>query len=112
MFRSGEMRWFFRGELPPAASDWFASDGYAKPEPARVDDYLLLPACDTASVKLREGRFEVKAQTGAPQAANYEHGIAGYRDTWVKWSGKVGDPGLLVELFIREEDRWLSIELP
>ncbi len=110
MFHSGEMRWFFRGARPSAAMEWFERDGYGRPEPARVDNYLLLPGCPTASVKLRSGRFEVKAQTGAPQAADFDHGIAGFRDTWVKWSSKVGDPDLMRELFVREDEHWVSVE--
>ena len=110
MFRSGEMRWFFRGEMPPAASNWFGEDRAGKREPARVDDYLLLPGCRTTSVKFREGRFEVKAQTGGPKEASYEHGIAGYQDTWIKWSSEVGDPELMRDVFVREEDRWVKIE--
>ena len=110
MFHSGEMRWFLRGELPPGTRDWFENDGSGECEPPRVDDYLVLPHCRTASLKSRDGRIEFKARTGAPQATSYDHGIAGYRDTWVKWSSKAGDRDDMDKLFVHEEDQWLSVE--
>lgn len=110
MFHSGEMRWFFRGELPPEVRHWFEQHGDGRTEPSRVDDYLVLPHCRTAGIKFRGGRIEFKAQTGTPQATTCENAVSGYRDSWVKWSSKVGDPGYLNELFVREEDRWLSVE--
>lgn len=110
MFHSGEMRWFFRGEPPHEARDWFENRGCGRSEPARTDNYLVLPGCRTAGVKLRGGRLEIKARTGAPEAADYANGISGYRDTWVKWSSPTGDSDYLGKLLLRAEDRWLSVE--
>lgn len=110
MFHSGEMRWFSRGEMPAEFKDWFEDSGHGAPAPSRVDEYLVLPRCPTASIKFRDGRIEFKAQTGPPQAASYDNGIAGYRDAWVKWSSKVGHPDDLNDLFVQEGDRWLSVE--
>ena len=110
MFHSGEIRWFFRGEMQQEIADWFEERGHGTTEPSRVDDYLVLAHCRTAGIKFRGGRIEFKTQTGPAQVASYDNGIAGYRDTWVKWSSKVGDPDYLNDLFVREEDRWLSVE--
>ncbi|MBN1660201.1 MAG: hypothetical protein JXA93_17510 [Anaerolineae bacterium] len=63
IYPTAEVRWFWPGEIPPAVLGWLA--GWPVPsesQPARVDYYARLPAGmrETASMKLREGRLEVK----------------------------------------------------
>ena len=90
-------------------ADWFAAGSMGVSAPERTDDYLLLPGCSTTSVKLREGRFEVKVITGEPEALTWSETIAGTRDTWVKWSRMVSDPGTLGELTGGDDARWARI---
>ena len=91
MYRSTEVRWFFAGELPDAVRAWFDKGDLVRREPERTDEYIRLPDCRTASLKIREGRFEVKAQTRAPEAVTYTDYVEGLRDSWIKWSSNVID---------------------
>ncbi len=109
MFRSGEIRWFLRGESPNELHRWFEVGKLGRSEPERTDEYLRLPDCETASVKLRDGKFEVKAQTRSPERVEYAGGIRGSRDTWVKWSSSAGDADQFRSQFVRAEDDWLYI---
>jgi len=63
VYPTAEVRWFWPGEVPRAVLDWLS----AWPVPPevqapRVDRYARLPAgtAETVSLKLREGRLEVK----------------------------------------------------
>jgi len=109
MYRSAEVRWFFRGRLPGDVQLWFEAGGLATTEPQRTDDYLFLPGCVTTSVKLREGRFEVKALTQSPSAITYRNGISGLRDAWVKWSSARIDIDTSNRLAGSADDRWISV---
>ena len=77
--------------------------------PGRSDEYLLLPGCSTTSVKLREGRFEIKVITGISELHTWSDRIEGARETWVKWSRKVSSPEALQELTSGEDDRWIRV---
>lgn len=81
IINSVEVRWFFPGNSPgkgrsisPPSNvkQWFnrGSDLVWLPK-ERTDSYLLLPGCETTSVKRREGRFEVKAIRGGSEAVNF-----------------------------------------
>ncbi len=109
MYISGEIRWFFEGRLPADVRDWFESPGRGIREPRRSDDYLLLPGCTTAGVKLREGRLEIKALTRPPVPASYANRVSGLKDGWIKWSRKADDARLLRDILIGEEDTWISV---
>ncbi len=109
IFISAETRWFFPGQVPEAMADWFACSSVEASSPERTDDYLLLPGCSTAGVKLREGHFEVKAITGPSEVYSWSDDIAGKRDTWVKWSVKVSEPRLLAELSAGDDATWLPV---
>jgi hypothetical protein len=109
MYHSAEVRWFFRGRLPGDMRLWFEATGLATTEPRRTDDYLLLPGCVTTSVKLRDGRFEVKALTQSPNSMTYCNGINGLRDAWVKWSSARIDIDTSNRLVGSADDRWISV---
>ncbi len=99
MLHTAEVRWFFTGELPVAARDWFCQD--ARPpeaQPARVDHYL--PLADAAlGVKVREGRVEIKQRQSAPRRERYHAEAVGYAARWAKWSfGMTADANSLVSL--------------
>jgi len=109
MYHSTEVRWFLEGPLPDEMRLWFETGGSAKTEPQRTDEYLFLPGCETTSVKLREGRFEVKALTQPPVSVPCRHGISGFRDAWVKWSSARIDKDTSSRLAGRAEDRWIAV---
>jgi hypothetical protein len=109
MYHSAEVRWFFRGRLPGDMRLWFEAGRLAPTEPQRTDDYLLLPGCVTTSVKLRDGRFEVKALTQSPSSMTYRNGISGLKDAWVKWSSVRIDIDTGNRLIGGAEDRWISV---
>lgn len=109
MYHSTEVRWFFEGPLPDDMRLWFKAGGLVKTELQRTDEYLVLPGCVTTSVKLRDGRFEVKALKQRPCSVTYRHGISGLRDAWVKWSSARIDNDASSRLVGREEDRWISV---
>ena len=109
MFHSAESRWFFEGPVPVAVRDWFAAGGAGEPEPARTDDYLLLPGCATTGVKLREGNLEIKAMTCTSEPVAYAGGVRGYQDGWVKWSCSAGDAEALRRTLGASGDRWAAV---
>lgn len=60
---------------------------FLKAEATRTDEYLLLPGALTTGVKLRQGRFEIKALTAGPTSCSLPEGRGeGKQDQWVKWS--------------------------
>lgn len=75
----------------------------------RTDEYLVLPGCSTTSVKLREGRFEIKVMTGEPEPLSWSETIAGTCDTWVKWSRTVSDARVLDELTGGDDAQWVRV---
>ena len=91
MYDSGEARWFFHGAGQAAAERWITDSALAERKDERIDQYLVLPGCSTTGIKVREGNFEVKAQTSPTEPATWSENIAGARDTWVKWSRAAGD---------------------
>ncbi len=109
MYISGEIRWFFEGALPSGVSEWFESPGKGVSEPQRTDEYLLLPGCQNTSVKLRNGRFEVKSLTQTPLPASYSNRVSGLKDGWIKWSRKAHDEQALREFAIGDEDTWIPV---
>ena len=108
MFHSAEIRWFVEGSPEPILEDWFRRSDLLSIEEPRTDSDLLLPGCTTTGVKLREGRFEVKAQTSPPEPVQYENGISGVRASWVKWSSDVTGAELLRSQ--SDEETWVQVE--
>lgn len=106
---TAEVRWFFRGAPPEDVRQWFRRGDLWAPQPTRVDEYLVLPGCTTAGMKLREGRFEVKAQTVAPVGAEYPGGVCGYRDGWVKWSRYIGNAAQVRSFLLAGDEEWVKV---
>lgn len=62
------------------------ADPFVKKEKDRSDKVLLLiPNSDTASVKQRQGKLEVKALVAGPRPFS-QGAVVGRVDQWVKWS--------------------------
>jgi hypothetical protein len=106
VYYSGEARWFFQGEASHAARHWITAGDLSDPAPERVDQYLVLPGCSTTGVKIREGNFEVKAQTSPPEPVTWNERIAGSRDTWVKWSRAMQDTATFTDRIQSGERVW------
>lgn len=108
MFHTAEMRWFLEGRPPPIVSNWFADSSLHREEDPRIDTYLVLPGCTTCGVKIRQGHFEVKAQTSPPEPVVYDNGITGRRSAWVKWSSGLAGAQLLQEQ--QGPETWIQVE--
>ena len=108
MFHTAEIRWFLEGGPTDDVQDWFASAALAEEEDARIDSYLLLPGCPTCGVKIRQGHFEIKAQTRPPVAVSFANGIAGQRAAWVKWSSGLAGAQLVQEQ--QGPESWVQVE--
>lgn len=109
MLATTELRWFFRGEVPSRMAGWIRHGELWRRQPERVDQYLEVPGCAVAGVKLREGRLEVKVQTAAPTAMEYPGGVRGYRDAWVKWSRELGEAAPDRAFWSAAGERWIPV---
>jgi hypothetical protein len=70
--------------MPDNVLRWFGNS--LAVEECRDDVYLRLDECATTGVKLRQGHFEIKSLTVAPQTILLGRDIAGLYDSWIKWS--------------------------
>ena len=86
MLHTAEIRWFIAGTLSKELLNWFSAGHRPKIPTVQVHEYLLFPGCDTAGVKFREDRLEVKAKLGASQPLDLAMGIRGLREQWIKWT--------------------------
>jgi hypothetical protein len=89
VYPTAEVRWFFQGAMAPAVLAWFrGSEGPAEEEPTRVDCYLRRVG-DSLSIKLREGRVEVKQRYRRSGIVRFHPRVAGRVELWRKWSFEV-----------------------
>lgn len=85
MYRTKEMRWFFKKENKHLKS-WFAKQMQDfKSQPERTDIYLDVKCADV-NIKLREGNIEIKQRQQGPRARAQLSNICGYCEKWTKWS--------------------------
>lgn len=108
MFQTAEVRWFYPEPLPAHVIAWFCGKQSLEPQ-ERTDRYLIFPGCETVGVKVREGRFEIKALQGTGGIVRYAPHVTGRAECWVKWS--YGDPP--VEPWVRalqfERADWIDV---
>lgn len=83
---SAEIRWFQTGPIPTKLSKWFALQPLVEKEDARTDTYLVLLGSKAVGLKLREGRFEIKAEREPPREVTFTKDVTGYADAWTKFS--------------------------
>ena len=108
IWRSAEARWFISGALPDEVLRWFKAGQALDSEGVQVHEYLLFPDCQSAGVKLREGRFEIKAILAAAQPLSPDLAIKGRTDQWVKWS--LESEGLeSLDPTLHQSGRWLKV---
>ena len=92
MYKSREVRWFFKEENKQL-SDWFNSKGlYFLNTGPRTDYYYNLVSGEDSGIKLREGKIEYKHRVGASELNTLHHNCKGYFENWVKWSFNVDSP--------------------
>ena len=108
MWYTAEARWFIPETLPDAVLDWFRAGQALNSGGVQVHEYLLFPDCDSVGVKLRDGRFEIKAMRGASQPLSQDLGINGRTEQWVKWS--FASEGLqALDQALHQSGRWLKV---
>lgn len=108
MFHTAEIRWFLEGSPDNGVQAWFDVADMGREEDPRIDSYLLLPGCPTCGVKIRQGHFEIKAQTSPPESVSYDNGIKGKRAAWVKWSSGLAGAQLVQEQ--QGPETWVQVE--
>ena len=83
--RSLEVRWILPGQLESAVAGWFGR--FPVRMEYRQDSYLLDPALDGLSVKVRAGRaLEVKVYRGSRGVLEVTGRARGHIQSWQKWS--------------------------
>ena len=88
MLVSAELRWFERGRVPDAITQWFQQDelgDYLAPAEERVDVYLYLPGCEYMGIKLRQGRLEIKWRKAELGIVRFGDTLEGKAEKWGKW---------------------------
>lgn len=108
MFHTAEIRWFLKGAPVADVQSWFNKSELKRDEDPRIDSYLLLPGCTACGAKIRQGHFEIKAQTSPPEPVEFDNGIAGRRGCWVKWSSGLAGAQLLQEQ--QGPETWVQVE--
>ena len=96
IMHSAEVRWFFLGSIPEPTKTWFGTSEEQE-EPTRTDSYVVFPGCSGTSVKVREGKFEIKALRSGPKCIEAVRGIFGKIESWVKWSVELSQSDLTEE---------------
>jgi hypothetical protein len=87
VFPTVEVRWFYKGKVPPNVLAWFQQwDPRPDQQPHRVDHYLHLPDTVSLGVKWREGRLEVKQRRQQSRVVQFHEWAAGLVEHWRKWS--------------------------
>jgi hypothetical protein len=108
MFHSAEIRWFLEGSPADGVQSWFEDPSLGRDEGPRIDSYLVLPGCTTCGVKIRQGHFEIKAQTSAPEVVEFGNGVVGNRAAWVKWSSGLAGAQIVQER--QGPESWVQVE--
>ena len=108
MFHSAEARWFVPEVLRDEVLNWFRAGRPLDSQEAQLHEYLLFPGCDTVGVKLREGKFEIKAVLSKPRPLSRHLTVKGRMDRWVKWS--LASEGLKrIESDLHRSGGWLKV---
>ncbi len=103
-----EVRWFGRGEVPPAVVRWFAGcPGQAAAYPPRTDHYLWGTG-EALGVKLREGRLEVKPRLTVEGVVPFHPHMAGQVERWAKWSFPLAE-GYDALASVRTSAAWIAV---
>lgn len=92
MYTTIELRWFFPGFLPLAIVEWYEySAPTAETQDPRTDNYLNLFGTEKMSIKVREGRLEVKKRYRKVEFVKLHPNVTGHLENWRKWSVNLGE---------------------
>lgn len=109
VYPTAEVRWFGRGAVPAAVASWFRRFEHPPvEEPLRVDRYLRQVGTDSISVKVREGRLEVKQRGRAYGLLRFHKQVVGCVHLWRKWSFALAPD--LVSRAALAEPHWIAVE--
>lgn len=110
MYPTVEVRWFYRGPIPPPVESWFerGAPGVER-QPVRVDHYLQLPKGDNLNIKLRQGRIEVKRRTAPPKVRQFHERAAGAVEAWQKWSFELAGPQSARSKSLSPPSAWIAV---
>lgn len=110
MFPTGEVRWFYRDQIPPEVEAWFQQGaGRVERHPWREDHYLRLPDSDALGVKLREGRLEVKLRVQEHGVVRLHEHVSGRVEHWRKWSFQLAAQRSALSLIAVPAASWIPV---
>lgn len=109
MYKTKEMRWFFREENHHLET-WFASHGIKFDGRDETTDIYLNAEQDNIGIKLRDGNIETKRLRSVPRGRKSFNGNSGYIEEWVKWSFAVEEPDdEYIGIVERKEKNWIEV---
>jgi hypothetical protein len=110
VFPTAEVRWFFRGPIPPYVEAWFRwGQGRVEQEPGREDRYLQLADIDSLGIKLREDRIEIKQRVGQQSLVRFHERVAGIVEHWRKWSFELAESGSALSSAAVPAASWIPV---
>ena len=78
--------------MPPPIVEWYESSApTSETQDTRTDHYLNLAGSENMSVKVREGRLEVKRRNQNVEIAELHPKVTGHLENWRKWSVDLGN---------------------
>jgi hypothetical protein len=113
MLTTMELRWFYRGTIPPAIAQWFQQPElgeFLEASSQREDTYLLLPGHDYLGLKLRQGTLEVKLRQAELGVQDFDIGWQGRVEQWVKWSADSSPPVEAMSEASTAQGTWISVQ--
>ncbi len=111
MYPTVEVRWFFQGVIPHPINNWLLGAlGPAETQPSRIDYYLLQPGRDDLSVKLREGRIEIKQRWRRLGSVQFHERVSGMVAGWRKWGFDVAADDKNLADILQPQSAWLAIQ--
>lgn len=89
---TAEIRWFIEGSIPNEIFNLFGNEVMQFPE--RNDYYLIFPESSRISLKLREGRLEIKSLIREGEDYQFSKTGVGKIGIWEKWGNslQIQDP--------------------
>ncbi|RPD42782.1 hypothetical protein [Chitinophaga barathri] len=104
--KSGELRWFFT-QPDETIETFFQSHGKSLSAAAsRTDQYLSIPGRDDMSIKIREGKMEIKKRTGIPVPVHPGAHASGFLEDWEKYMFRLQDD----KIPVNGSGYWLAVK--
>lgn len=103
VFESSEIRWFTENPKKDI-ENWFNRYSSLVDKDDRTDIYLRAGIQNNMGIKIREGRFEVKAETGKSELFDLSENIHGKLEHYKKWSFPTS------EEYVAGSSDWIEVE--